>query len=59
MQELFTALTRAIEASPGIALSAAFAWGILSIVWTRLMRMTKNTMMRTTPVVMLVVANVL
>ena len=32
MQELFTALTRAIEASPGIALSAAFAWGILSIV---------------------------
>jgi len=32
MQELFTALTRAIESSPGIALSAAFAWGILSIL---------------------------
>jgi len=32
MQQLFTALTRAIEGSPGIALSAAFAWGILSIL---------------------------
>jgi len=32
MQQLFTALTRAIEGSPGVALSAAFAWGILSIL---------------------------
>jgi cytochrome c-type biogenesis protein len=32
MQELFTALTHAVESTPLIALSAAFVWGILSII---------------------------
>lgn len=32
MQELFTALTRAVEGTPLIALSAALIWGVLSIV---------------------------
>jgi cytochrome c-type biogenesis protein len=32
MQELFTALTRAVEGTPAIAFGAAFVWGILSIV---------------------------
>ena len=32
MRELFTSLTHAVEGSPGIALAAAFAWGVLSIV---------------------------
>lgn len=32
MNELFTSLTRAVEGAPLIALSAAFIWGILSIV---------------------------
>ena len=32
MQELFTALTRAVEGTPALALSAAFVWGILSII---------------------------
>jgi cytochrome c-type biogenesis protein len=32
MQELFTALTRAVEGTPAIALGAAFVWGILSIL---------------------------
>jgi len=32
MQELFTTLTRAIEGAPLVALGAAFAWGVLSIV---------------------------
>jgi len=32
MQELFTTLTRAVEGTPLIALSAALIWGILSIV---------------------------
>jgi len=32
MQELFTALSHAVEGSPGVALGAAFVWGILSIV---------------------------
>ena len=32
MQELFAALTRAVEGTPAIALGAAFVWGILSIV---------------------------
>ncbi len=32
MQQLFTTLTRAVEGSPAIALSAAVAWGILSII---------------------------
>lgn len=32
MQELFTTLTRAVEGNAGVALSAAFVWGILSIV---------------------------
>ncbi|MHB0913192.1 MAG: cytochrome c biogenesis CcdA family protein [Armatimonadota bacterium] len=32
MEELFTALTRAVEGSALIALSASFAWGILSLV---------------------------
>jgi len=30
--ELFTALSRGIEAAPAIALGAAFAWGVLSVV---------------------------
>ena len=32
MQELFGALTRAVEGAPAIALGAAFVWGILSVV---------------------------
>jgi len=32
MQELFTALTRAVEGTPAIALAAAFVWGILSVL---------------------------
>lgn len=32
MEELFTSLTRAVEGAPLIALSAAFIWGVLSIV---------------------------
>jgi cytochrome c-type biogenesis protein len=32
MGEIFTALTRAIEGAPAIALGAAVAWGILSVV---------------------------
>jgi cytochrome c-type biogenesis protein len=32
MEALFTTLTHAIEGTPAIALAAAFAWGILSIV---------------------------
>ena len=32
LQELFTALTRAIEGSPLVALSAALVWGVLSIL---------------------------
>jgi len=32
MEQLFITLTRAVEGSPLIALSASFAWGILSII---------------------------
>lgn len=32
MEQLFTTLSRAIEGSSGLALSAAFAWGVLSIL---------------------------
>lgn len=32
MQELFAALSHAVEGSPGAALFAAFVWGILSII---------------------------
>jgi cytochrome c-type biogenesis protein len=32
MQELFANLSRAIEGAPGIALGAAFIWGVLSII---------------------------
>lgn len=32
MEELFTTLTRAVEGTPAIALSAAFIWGILSVL---------------------------
>jgi len=32
MQELFTALTKAVEGTPLIALAVAFVWGILSII---------------------------
>ncbi len=32
LEQLFTTLTRAIEGSPAVALSAAFVWGILSII---------------------------
>jgi len=32
MEQLFTSLTRAIEATPAIAISASFIWGILSIL---------------------------
>lgn len=32
MQQLFIALTRAVEGTPFIALSASFIWGILSIL---------------------------
>jgi cytochrome c-type biogenesis protein len=32
MEQVFTALTRAVEGTPLVALSAAFAWGLLSIL---------------------------
>jgi len=32
MEDLFTALTRAVEGTPLIALGASFAWGVLSII---------------------------
>jgi len=32
MEQIFTALTRAVEGTPAIALTAALAWGVLSIV---------------------------
>jgi len=32
MEKLFTTLTHAVEGTPAIALSAAFVWGILSIL---------------------------
>jgi len=32
MQEIFTTLTRAVEGSPAVAVAAAFAWGVLSIL---------------------------
>jgi len=32
MQELFRALTHAVEGTPAIAIGAAFAWGVLSIL---------------------------
>ncbi len=32
LEQLFTTLTRAIEGGPAVALSAAFVWGILSIL---------------------------
>ena len=32
MEQLFTVLTHAVESTPAIALGAAFAWGILSIL---------------------------
>jgi cytochrome c-type biogenesis protein len=32
MQELFSALTHAVEGAPAIALGAAFLWGILSVI---------------------------
>ena len=32
LEPLFTALTRAVEGGPAVALSAAFVWGILSIL---------------------------
>jgi len=32
MQELFTTLTRAVEGTPLIAITAAFIWGVLSIL---------------------------
>jgi len=32
MEHLFTNLTRSIEGTPGVALGAAFLWGVLSIV---------------------------
>jgi cytochrome c-type biogenesis protein len=32
IEQLFTTLTRAVEGTPAIALAAAFAWGILSII---------------------------
>lgn len=32
MERLFTSLTRAVEATPAIALAASFLWGILSVV---------------------------
>lgn len=32
MERLFTALTKAVEATPAIAISASFLWGILSIL---------------------------
>ena len=32
MEQIFSSLTRAVEGTPGIALGAAFIWGVLSIV---------------------------
>jgi len=32
MERLFTSLTRAVEATPALALAASFVWGILSVV---------------------------
>lgn len=32
LRELFVSLTRAVDGTPGIALGAAFAWGILSVI---------------------------
>ena len=32
MEELFITLTRAVEGTPGLAIGAAFVWGVLSIV---------------------------
>ena len=32
MEKLFVTLTKAVEATPAIALSASFLWGILSIL---------------------------
>ncbi len=32
MEKLFTSLTRAVEATPAIAITASFVWGILSVV---------------------------
>jgi cytochrome c-type biogenesis protein len=32
IEQLFTTLTRAVEGTPGVALAAAFVWGILSII---------------------------
>ena len=32
MEQLFTTLSRAVDGSPAWALSAAFAWGVLSII---------------------------
>ncbi|HNS31618.1 MAG TPA: hypothetical protein PKN36_01420 [bacterium] len=32
MQQLFIALTRAVEGTPLVALSASFAWGVLSVL---------------------------
>lgn len=32
MEGLFTALTRAVEGAPAVALGASFAWGVLSVV---------------------------
>lgn len=32
MEQLFTALSRAIESTPAIALAGAFVWGVLSII---------------------------
>ena len=32
LEQLFTALTRAVEGAPAIALAAAFVWGVLSVI---------------------------
>jgi len=32
IQQLFTTLTHAVQGSPAIALAAAFAWGVLSVI---------------------------
>ncbi|MDD2461541.1 MAG: cytochrome C biogenesis protein, partial [Kiritimatiellae bacterium] len=32
MEQIFTALTRAVEGTPAIAMTAAVVWGVLSIV---------------------------
>jgi cytochrome c-type biogenesis protein len=32
LERLFTGLSRAVEGAPGVALAAAFAWGVLSIL---------------------------